>query len=57
MIPPAAVAVVRAEIEEAYTTELLHRPENVAQRVVSALERHGWTITPTPVTNRPHTAA
>ncbi|MGI5252800.1 hypothetical protein [Actinacidiphila glaucinigra] len=55
--PAAAVAVIRAELEEAYIAELLSRPGNVAQRVVRALERSGWTIAPTDPENGPQTPA
>ncbi|MFD7994522.1 hypothetical protein [Streptomyces mexicanus] len=45
--PAAAVAVIRAEIEDAHLAEILNRPGWTAVRVVRALEQAGWTITPT----------
>lgn len=45
MIPAAAIAVIRAELEDAAITELLHRPGWTAQRIVHALADYGWTVT------------
>ncbi|MFH9430262.1 hypothetical protein ACH4JZ_18465 [Streptomyces sp. NPDC017615] len=45
--PPAAVAVLRAAIEDAHVAELLNRPGMTAWRAARALERAGWTITAT----------
>jgi hypothetical protein len=53
--PPAAVAIVRAAIEDADVAELLQRPGSTAWRAVRALELAGWTITATPHTRGPHT--
>ncbi|MGW2130431.1 hypothetical protein [Streptomyces coelicoflavus] len=55
--PPAAVAVIRATLEDAYLAELLQRPGATAQRAVQALEAAGWTITPTRTTSGPQRAA
>jgi len=48
MIPPAALAVIRAELEDASTAEILTRPERTAQRIAHALTAQGWTLTPDP---------
>jgi len=48
MTTPAAVAVIRAALEDATTAELISRPRAAAVRVARALEAAGWTITPTP---------
>ncbi|MBZ6258154.1 hypothetical protein KVH22_21800 [Streptomyces olivaceus] len=55
--PPAAVAVIRAAIEDAHLAELLQRPGTTAARAVKALEQAGWTITPTSTTSTPQRAA
>ncbi|MFJ8146950.1 hypothetical protein ACIQ6R_18010 [Streptomyces sp. NPDC096048] len=55
--PPAAVAVIRAAIEDAHLTEILQRPGMTATRAVKALEQAGWTITPTGTTSAPQRAA
>jgi hypothetical protein len=55
--PPAAVAVVRAAIEDAHVAELLQRPGTTASRAVHALEQAGWSIVPTWRTDAPQTAA
>ncbi|MFF4751803.1 hypothetical protein [Streptomyces sp. NPDC001270] len=49
MIAPAAVAVIRATLEDAHVAELLQRPDTTAQRVAHALEDAGWDL----VTHRP----
>ncbi|MFK0069728.1 hypothetical protein [Streptomyces sp. NPDC091046] len=54
---PAAVAVIRAAIEDAHLAELLQRPGATATRAVQALEAAGWTITPTSTTSAPQRAA
>lgn len=54
MIPPAAVAVIAAAIEDA--TRHGHGPQEAAQAAATALRSAGWTITPTGVENGPHTA-
>lgn len=46
-IPLAALAVMRAALEDAPTGELLMRPGWTARRLTMALERAGWEITPT----------
>jgi hypothetical protein len=46
-IPLAALAVMRAALEDSATGELLMRPGWTAHRLAVALERAGWTITPT----------
>ncbi|GHC44314.1 MULTISPECIES: hypothetical protein [Streptomyces rochei group] len=55
--PPAAVAVVRATIEDAHLAELLQRPGATAQRVIRDLEDAGWTIAPTGSPSAPQRAA
>lgn len=55
--PPAAVAVVRATLEDAHLAELLQRPGATAQRVIRDLEEAGWTIAPTGSTTAPQQAA
>lgn len=57
MTAPAALAVIRAALEDAHTTELLQRPGWTAQRVAHALEQAGWTITPTVPPQRPQRPA
>ncbi|MGA5084069.1 hypothetical protein [Streptomyces pseudogriseolus] len=58
MTPPrAALAVVRAAIEDADLAEILQQPEWAAYRIVRTLEAEGWTITPTTPPNGPQTAA
>ncbi|WP_167459155.1 MULTISPECIES: hypothetical protein [Streptomyces] len=49
MIPAAAVAVIRAAIEDTHLAELAHRPGHTATRIAKALEAAGWNLT----TNRP----
>lgn len=51
MIPPAAVAVLRAAYEDA--TRRAHTPRQAAQAAARALRRAGWTITPTGGENAP----
>jgi hypothetical protein len=51
--PPAAIAVVRATLEEAHLAELLQRPGMTAQRITRALDAEGWTITRTPAVTEP----
>ncbi|QMP84094.1 hypothetical protein HQ601_00048 [Streptomyces phage Alderaan] len=43
-IPPAAVAIIRAVLEDATVRELLHRPGATAVRAARALERAGWDL-------------
>lgn len=57
MTPPAAIAVIRATIEDAPLAEILQHPDRTAQRVAQTLERAGWHITPTRPANGPQTAA
>jgi hypothetical protein len=45
-IPLAALAVMRAALEDAPTVDLLQRPGWTAHRLAVALERAGWAITP-----------
>ncbi len=54
---PAAVAVIRATIEDAHVAELLNRPGMTAQRIARALEHEGWTITRSPAPNGPQNRA
>ncbi|MFE7853726.1 hypothetical protein [Streptomyces sp. NPDC057403] len=51
--PLAALAVIRAALEDSPTVDLLQRPGWTTRRVVAALEQAGWTITPA----RPRTTA
>jgi hypothetical protein len=44
MIPPAAIAVLAAAIEDA--TRRGEAPARAAQRAAQALNVQGWTITP-----------
>lgn len=53
---PAAVAVIRAALEDAHHARLTH-PADIAQRLVDALTRDGWTITPDQAENGPQRAA
>jgi hypothetical protein len=53
--PRAALAVIRAALEDAPTAELLQRPGWTTQRLAVALELAGWTITPTGPTGSPQT--
>ncbi|MFJ3867884.1 hypothetical protein [Streptomyces nigra] len=53
--PPAALAVIRAALEDAPTGDLLHRPGWTTRRLVAALEQAGWTITPTGPRTTAHT--
>ncbi|MYR46624.1 hypothetical protein [Streptomyces sp. SID5910] len=55
--PPAAVAVVRATLEDAHLAELEQRPGTTAARVIRALETAGWTIAPTSTVSAPQRAA
>ncbi|MFD8005724.1 hypothetical protein [Streptomyces mirabilis] len=43
MIPAAALAIVRAVVEDAQRLRL-DRAEDVAEQVVAELTAHGWTI-------------
>jgi hypothetical protein len=52
--PPAAVAIIRAVIEDTTTLELLLHPRRTAQRIARALEHAGWTIGPTERPTGPH---
>jgi hypothetical protein len=54
--PPAAVAIIRATIEDAHIAELLNRPGMTAWRAVRALERAGWIVTVTRAPSAPETA-
>ncbi|MEU4998270.1 hypothetical protein [Streptomyces sp. NPDC021622] len=46
MIPAAAVAVIRAAVEDAQ--QFGHsEPQNIAEQVAEALNAHGWTLAPT----------
>ncbi|MET7759762.1 hypothetical protein ABZT27_34435 [Streptomyces sp. NPDC005389] len=53
-IPAAAVAIIRAAIEDATVRELLHRPGATAVRAARALERAGWDLRVNPPDNAPH---
>ncbi|MEU3096879.1 hypothetical protein ABZ690_19335 [Streptomyces sp. NPDC006967] len=57
MTPAAALAVIRAALEDAHLAEILNRPEWTAYRVARALDAEGWTITRTDPPNGPQTAA
>ncbi|WP_405955810.1 hypothetical protein [Streptomyces phaeochromogenes] len=54
---PAALAVIRAALEDATTRELLTRPGSAAVRVAQTLEDAGLMIVPIPEENGPHRAA
>ncbi|WP_424862126.1 hypothetical protein [Streptomyces sp. MMS24-I29] len=43
----AALAVIRATLEDTPLIDLMMRPGRVAQRIAAALLAEGWTITPT----------
>jgi hypothetical protein len=45
-VTPAAVAVIRATLEDTTTTELISHPAYAAARVAQALEAAGWTLAP-----------
>ncbi|MBP0456229.1 hypothetical protein [Streptomyces montanisoli] len=53
---PAAVAVIRATLEDATTAELISHPAHAAARVARALETAGWTLAPAEPANGPQTA-
>lgn len=53
--PLAALAVIRAALEDSPTVDLLQRPGWTTRRVVAALEQAGWTITPTRTRTTAHT--
>ncbi|MGW3511201.1 hypothetical protein [Streptomyces sp. NPDC000994] len=57
MTAPAALAVIRAAIEDTHLADLGYRPAMAAQRIAQALERAGWTITPDPTENGPQNGA
>ncbi|MFF9262021.1 MULTISPECIES: hypothetical protein [Streptomyces] len=57
MIPAAALAVIRAELEDATAAELLNRPASTAKRIASALDAHGWAMTAHERTNGPESTA
>lgn len=52
-IPAAAIAVIRAVLEDATVPELLHRPGATAVRAARALERAGWDLRLTPPATAP----
>lgn len=43
--PLAALAVMRASLEDAHVVEILQRPGWTVHRLVAALADAGWTIT------------
>ncbi|MER8042568.1 hypothetical protein [Streptomyces sp. NPDC094032] len=45
MTAPAALAVIRAALEEA-ARELVDGPDDAARRVAAELERSGWDVQP-----------
>ncbi|MFE1070973.1 hypothetical protein ACFW5W_07055 [Streptomyces sp. NPDC058783] len=55
--PAAAVAVIRATLEDAHLAEILNRPGTTAQRIARALDDAGYPITPAPLTSAPQRAA
>jgi hypothetical protein len=55
--PLAALAVIRAALQDAPTAELLTRPGWTTQRLAVALELAGWTITPAPPVHGPQKPA
>lgn len=54
---PAAVAVIRAAIEDAHLAEILNRPGQTAQRIAQALDDAGWTLAPGQPNTGPQQAA
>ncbi len=56
MIPAAAIAVIRAAIEDAHLAELAHRPGHAAVRITQALADAGWGLTLNSRTNGPQNA-
>lgn len=56
-IPAAAIAIIRATLEDATVRELLHRPGSTAVRAARALERAGWDLRAIPPENAPETDA
>jgi hypothetical protein len=57
MIPPAAIAVIRAAIEDAHLAELTNRPGHAAVRIARALEEAGWDMPLSQPENARHKAA
>ncbi|MEU8721489.1 hypothetical protein [Streptomyces antimycoticus] len=57
MMPAAAVAVIRATLEDTATGELISRPRSTAVRVALALEAAGWALAPIEAENGPETPA
>lgn len=57
MMPAAAIALIRAELEDATTGDLLHRPGWTAQRIAQVLAADGWTVTADDQTTVPETPA
>ena len=55
MMPAAAVAAIRAAVEDAHRRDL-DQPEDVAEHVVGELEAQGWTVVD-PILTRPRPAA
>ena len=52
-IPDAAVAVIRAVLEDEGLGDLLYRPERTAQRIARALEMAGWDLPVNPLAITP----
>lgn len=57
MIPAAALAVIRAAIEDTDLSEIAHRPEHTAVRITEALKDAGWDLTAHRPENGHHKAA
>jgi hypothetical protein len=57
MMPAAALAVIRAAIEDTDLAELTHRPGRAAVRITEALKDAGWDLTPNRPENGHHKAA
>jgi hypothetical protein len=57
MIPAAALAVIRAAIEDTDLAEFAHRPGHTAVRITEALKDAGWDLSPTRPENGRHKAA
>ncbi|MFB7461692.1 hypothetical protein [Streptomyces sp. NPDC056188] len=57
MTAPAAVAVIRAAIEDAAQAGTRRAAENLAQRIAQALETAGWAITPDQTETGPQNGA
>jgi hypothetical protein len=57
MMPAAALAVIRAALEDSSTAELISHPRRTAVRLACALEAAGWTLAPIEAENGRETPA